>query len=38
MRAVIITGEGPAFVAGADIRAMMTKNLRPSAQRTRTRG
>jgi enoyl-CoA hydratase len=27
VRAVIITGEGPAFVAGADIRAMMTKNL-----------
>jgi enoyl-CoA hydratase/3-hydroxyacyl-CoA dehydrogenase len=26
VRAVIITGEGPAFVAGADIRAMMTKN------------
>jgi enoyl-CoA hydratase/3-hydroxyacyl-CoA dehydrogenase len=24
---VIVTGEGPAFVAGADIRAMMTKNL-----------
>jgi len=23
---VIVTGEGPAFVAGADIRAMMTKN------------
>jgi enoyl-CoA hydratase len=27
VRVVIITGEGPAFVAGADIRAMMTKNL-----------
>jgi enoyl-CoA hydratase/3-hydroxyacyl-CoA dehydrogenase len=27
VRAVIITGEGPAFVAGADIRAMMVKNL-----------
>jgi enoyl-CoA hydratase/3-hydroxyacyl-CoA dehydrogenase len=27
VRAVILTGEGPAFVAGADIRAMMTKNL-----------
>jgi len=27
VRAVIITGEGPAFVAGADIRAMMAKNL-----------
>ena len=27
VRAVIITGEGPAFVAGADIRAMMSKNL-----------
>jgi enoyl-CoA hydratase/3-hydroxyacyl-CoA dehydrogenase len=27
VRAVIITGEGPAFVAGADIRAMMPKNL-----------
>jgi enoyl-CoA hydratase/3-hydroxyacyl-CoA dehydrogenase len=26
-RVVIITGEGPAFIAGADIRAMMTKNL-----------
>jgi enoyl-CoA hydratase/3-hydroxyacyl-CoA dehydrogenase len=26
-RVVIITGEGPAFVAGADIRAMMTKTL-----------
>lgn len=26
VRVVIITGEGPAFVAGADIRAMMTKN------------
>jgi enoyl-CoA hydratase / 3-hydroxyacyl-CoA dehydrogenase len=25
-RVVIITGEGPAFVAGADIRAMMTKS------------
>ncbi len=25
-RVVIITGEGPAFIAGADIRAMMTKN------------
>jgi enoyl-CoA hydratase/3-hydroxyacyl-CoA dehydrogenase len=27
VRALIITGEGPAFVAGADIRAMMAKNL-----------
>ncbi len=27
VRVVIITGEGPAFVAGADIRAMMAKNL-----------
>jgi len=27
VRVVIITGEGPAFIAGADIRAMMTKNL-----------
>jgi enoyl-CoA hydratase/3-hydroxyacyl-CoA dehydrogenase len=27
VRVVMITGEGPAFVAGADIRAMMTKNL-----------
>jgi enoyl-CoA hydratase/3-hydroxyacyl-CoA dehydrogenase len=27
VRAVIVTGEGPAFVAGADIPAMMTKNL-----------
>ncbi len=27
VRAVIVTGEGPAFVAGADIRAMMAKNL-----------
>jgi enoyl-CoA hydratase/3-hydroxyacyl-CoA dehydrogenase len=27
VRVVIITGEGPAFVAGADIRAMLTKNL-----------
>ncbi|MCP4534142.1 MAG: 3-hydroxyacyl-CoA dehydrogenase/enoyl-CoA hydratase family protein, partial [Delftia sp.] len=27
VRVVIITGEGPAFVAGADIRAMMSKNL-----------
>jgi len=27
VRAVILTGEGPAFVAGADIRAMMAKNL-----------
>ncbi|MFQ5812401.1 MAG: enoyl-CoA hydratase/isomerase family protein [Anaerolineae bacterium] len=27
VRVVIITGEGPAFVAGADIRAMMTKDL-----------
>jgi enoyl-CoA hydratase/3-hydroxyacyl-CoA dehydrogenase len=26
VRAVIVTGEGPAFVAGADIRAMMTKS------------
>jgi enoyl-CoA hydratase/3-hydroxyacyl-CoA dehydrogenase len=26
VRVVIITGEGPAFVAGADIRAMMAKN------------
>jgi enoyl-CoA hydratase/3-hydroxyacyl-CoA dehydrogenase len=26
VRAVIITGEGPAFVAGADIRAMLSKN------------
>jgi enoyl-CoA hydratase/3-hydroxyacyl-CoA dehydrogenase len=26
-RVVIITGTGPAFVAGADIRAMMVKNL-----------
>jgi enoyl-CoA hydratase/3-hydroxyacyl-CoA dehydrogenase len=26
-RVVIITGEGPAFVAGADIRAMMAKSL-----------
>jgi enoyl-CoA hydratase/3-hydroxyacyl-CoA dehydrogenase len=26
VRVVIITGEGPAFVAGADIRAMMSKN------------
>jgi len=25
-RAVIVTGEGPAFVAGADIRAMMSKS------------
>jgi len=27
VRAVIITGEGPAFVAGADIRAMLSRNL-----------
>jgi enoyl-CoA hydratase/3-hydroxyacyl-CoA dehydrogenase len=27
VRVVIITGEGPAFIAGADIRAMMAKNL-----------
>jgi enoyl-CoA hydratase len=27
VRVVIITGEGPAFVAGADIRAMMNKSL-----------
>jgi enoyl-CoA hydratase/3-hydroxyacyl-CoA dehydrogenase len=27
VRVVIITGEGPAFVAGADIRAMMSKDL-----------
>lgn len=27
IRVVIITGEGPAFVAGADIRAMLSKNL-----------
>jgi enoyl-CoA hydratase/3-hydroxyacyl-CoA dehydrogenase len=27
VRVVILTGEGPAFVAGADIRAMMAKNL-----------
>jgi enoyl-CoA hydratase/3-hydroxyacyl-CoA dehydrogenase len=27
VRVVIISGEGPAFVAGADIRAMMVKNL-----------
>jgi enoyl-CoA hydratase len=27
VRVVIITGTGPAFVAGADIRAMMAKNL-----------
>ncbi len=27
VRVVIITGEGPAFVAGADIRAMLSKNL-----------
>lgn len=27
VRVVIVTGEGPAFVAGADIRAMMAKNL-----------
>jgi enoyl-CoA hydratase/3-hydroxyacyl-CoA dehydrogenase len=27
VRVVIITGEGPAFVAGADIRAMKVKNL-----------
>jgi enoyl-CoA hydratase/3-hydroxyacyl-CoA dehydrogenase len=27
VRVVIITGEGPAFVAGADIRAMLAKNL-----------
>jgi len=27
VRAVIVTGEGPAFVAGADIRAMQSKNL-----------
>jgi enoyl-CoA hydratase/3-hydroxyacyl-CoA dehydrogenase len=27
VRVVIITGEGPAFVAGADIPAMMVKNL-----------
>jgi enoyl-CoA hydratase/3-hydroxyacyl-CoA dehydrogenase len=27
VRVVIITGEGPAFVAGADIRAMMAKSL-----------
>jgi len=27
VRVLIITGEGPAFVAGADIRAMMTKDL-----------
>jgi enoyl-CoA hydratase/3-hydroxyacyl-CoA dehydrogenase len=27
VRVVIITGEGPAFVAGADIRAMMTMGL-----------
>ena len=27
VRAVIITGEGPAFVAGADIRSMLAKNL-----------
>ncbi|MGD2146475.1 MAG: enoyl-CoA hydratase-related protein [Anaerolineae bacterium] len=27
VRVVIVTGEGPAFVAGADIRAMMAKDL-----------
>jgi enoyl-CoA hydratase/3-hydroxyacyl-CoA dehydrogenase len=27
VRVVVITGEGPAFVAGADIRAMLSKNL-----------
>ncbi|MBU1877408.1 MAG: enoyl-CoA hydratase/isomerase family protein, partial [Chloroflexi bacterium] len=27
VRVVILTGEGPAFVAGADIRAMMSKSL-----------
>jgi enoyl-CoA hydratase/3-hydroxyacyl-CoA dehydrogenase len=27
VRAVIITGEGPAFVAGADIKTMLTKDL-----------
>jgi enoyl-CoA hydratase/3-hydroxyacyl-CoA dehydrogenase len=27
VRVVILTGEGPAFVAGADIRAMMAKSL-----------
>jgi enoyl-CoA hydratase/3-hydroxyacyl-CoA dehydrogenase len=27
VRAVIITGQGPAFVAGADIRTMLAKNL-----------
>ncbi|UCC76062.1 MAG: enoyl-CoA hydratase/isomerase family protein, partial [Anaerolineales bacterium] len=27
VRVVIITGEGPAFVAGADVRAMLTKDL-----------
>jgi len=27
VRVVIITGEGPAFVAGADIRAMLSKDL-----------
>jgi enoyl-CoA hydratase/3-hydroxyacyl-CoA dehydrogenase len=27
VRVVILTGEGPAFVAGADIRAMMAKNM-----------
>jgi enoyl-CoA hydratase/3-hydroxyacyl-CoA dehydrogenase len=28
VRVVIITGEGPAFVAGADIRAMLAKDLK----------
>ncbi len=28
VRVVIITGEGPAFVAGADIRAMLSKDLK----------
>lgn len=35
VRAVIITGEGPAFVAGADIRAMLEKDLKEIEEFTR---
>lgn len=35
VRAVVITGEGPAFVAGADIRAMLSKDLKEIEKFTR---
>jgi enoyl-CoA hydratase/3-hydroxyacyl-CoA dehydrogenase len=35
VRVVIITGEGPAFVAGADIRAMLAKDLKQIEEFTR---